>query len=56
MTTPTDAILGPVLAADPGSPLVTHYDVAFGSRIELSAASTANWSRTSSQRPASTAA
>ena len=43
MTTPTDAILGPVLAADPGSPLVTHYDVALGSRIELSAASTANW-------------
>ncbi|WP_309234179.1 TIGR03089 family protein, partial [Dietzia sp. SYD-A1] len=43
MTTAADTVLQPLLAADPGAPLVTHYDLAAPSRIELSVVSTANW-------------
>lgn len=43
MTTAADTVLGPHLATDPGAPLVTHYDLAAPSRVELSATSTANW-------------
>lgn len=43
MTTAADAVIGPLLSADPGAPLVTHYDLAAPSRVELSATSTANW-------------
>ncbi|MGC0364927.1 uncharacterized protein (TIGR03089 family) [Rhodococcus sp. 27YEA15] len=39
----TDALLGPVLAADPAGPRVTYYDDATGERIELSASTLANW-------------
>lgn len=42
-TTAADSVLQPLLAADPGSPLVTHYDIEAPSRVELSATSTANW-------------
>ena len=42
-TTAADTVLQPLLAADPGSPLVTHYDLEAPSRVELSATSTANW-------------
>lgn len=42
-TTAADTVLQPLLAADPGSPLVTHYDIEAPSRIELSITSTANW-------------
>lgn len=43
MNTAADAVLTPLLNADPGAPLVTHYDLAAPSRVELSATSTANW-------------
>ena len=43
MTTAADTVLEPLMATDPGAPLVTHYDLAAPSRIELSAVSTANW-------------
>ena len=39
----TDALLGPLLAADPARPLVTYYDDATGERIELSGTTLANW-------------
>jgi len=40
--TVTDRLLGPLLR-QPSRPLITHYDDAYGSRIELSVATTANW-------------
>ncbi|MDI3314819.1 MAG: TIGR03089 family protein [Mycobacterium sp.] len=43
LTTLTDAILGPMLRADPVGPRITYYDDAAGERIELSAATLANW-------------
>ena len=43
MNTAADTIFQPLLAADPGTPMVTHYDLAAPSRIELSVTSTANW-------------
>ncbi|MBB1053505.1 TIGR03089 family protein, partial [Dietzia sp. B44] len=43
MNTAADTVLQPLLAADPGAPLVTHYDLGAPSRIELSVTSTANW-------------
>lgn len=39
----TEALLKPLLAADPARPLITHYDDRAGSRIELSRATVANW-------------
>ncbi|HEY8373599.1 MAG TPA: TIGR03089 family protein [Pseudonocardiaceae bacterium] len=39
----TDALLGPLLKADPARPLITHYDGRYGSRAELSRATVANW-------------
>ncbi|NMD59175.1 UNVERIFIED_ORG: uncharacterized protein (TIGR03089 family) [Nocardia globerula] len=39
----TDALLGPILAADPAGPRVTYYDDASGERIELSASTLVNW-------------
>ncbi len=51
----TDALLGPILAADPAGPRVTYYDDATGERIELSASTLPTgrqrqriWSATSS--------
>ena len=41
--TVADAVLGPLLAADPARPAVTHYDDATGERVELSATTLANW-------------
>jgi len=38
----TDRLFAPLLSA-PAKPLVTHYDDAVGSRIELSRATVANW-------------
>ncbi|MEU5695389.1 TIGR03089 family protein [Actinosynnema sp. NPDC020468] len=38
----TEALLAPHLA-NPGAPLVTHYDDATGSRVELSVATLVNW-------------
>jgi uncharacterized protein (TIGR03089 family) len=46
LTTPTTlsgAILDPMLRADPVGPRITYYDDATGERIELSAATLANW-------------
>src|SRR5699024_10816220 len=43
VTTAADTVLQPLLEADPGAPLVTHYDLAAPSRVELSVTSTANW-------------
>ncbi|MBH0121187.1 TIGR03089 family protein [Rhodococcus sp. HM1] len=43
MTTLTDALLDPILAADPAGPRITWYDDAAGARIELSAVTLANW-------------
>ncbi|GAB2874708.1 TIGR03089 family protein [Streptomyces mayteni] len=40
--TPAD-LLRSALAADPGRPLLTYYDDATGERVELSAATLANW-------------
>ncbi len=39
----TEALFAPLLAAGPGRPLITHYDDADGSRVELSRATIANW-------------
>jgi uncharacterized protein (TIGR03089 family) len=39
----TDLLLGPILRDDTARPLITFYDDADGSRIELSAATLANW-------------
>lgn len=41
--TVTDALLAPLLAADPARPLVTFYDDARGERIELSGRTFDNW-------------
>ncbi|NUT93319.1 MAG: TIGR03089 family protein [Saccharothrix sp.] len=41
--TVTEVLLTPLLAAGPGRPLITHYDDATGSRVELSRATIANW-------------
>jgi len=43
MTTVTEALFLPLVSADPGRPLITHYDDATGSRVELSRATVANW-------------
>ncbi|UYP17846.1 TIGR03089 family protein [Rhodococcus sp. Z13] len=43
MTTLTDRLLDPILAADPAGPRITWYDDATGARIELSALTLANW-------------
>lgn len=43
MNTAADTVLKPLLALDPGTPMVTHYDLAAPSRVELSVTSTANW-------------
>lgn len=39
----TDDLLAPRMAADPAAPLITHYDAAEDSRIELSVVTTLNW-------------
>lgn len=39
----TDALLGPIMAADSAGPRVTYYDDTSGERIELSASTLANW-------------
>lgn len=39
----TEALLGPLRAAAPSRPLITHYDDAAGTRVELSVATLANW-------------
>lgn len=39
----TEALLDPILAADPAGPRITYYDDATGERIELSALTLANW-------------
>lgn len=39
----TEALLRPLLAASAARPLITHYDDAAGTRVELSVATTANW-------------
>ncbi len=41
--TVTDALLGSLLREDPARPRITHYDDASGARVELSAATLANW-------------
>lgn len=43
MTTLSEAILDPMLRADPVGPRITYYDDATGERIELSAVTLANW-------------
>ena len=43
MTNLSGAILAPMLRTDPASPRITYYDDATGERIELSAATLANW-------------
>ncbi|WP_204079341.1 TIGR03089 family protein [Mycobacterium riyadhense] len=43
LTTLSGAILDPMLRADPVGPRITYYDDAAGERIELSAATLANW-------------
>ncbi|MCV7249868.1 TIGR03089 family protein [Mycobacterium koreense] len=43
VTTVSGAILEPLLRADPVGPRITYYDDATGERIELSAATLANW-------------
>ena len=43
MTTLSGAILDPMLRIDPVGPRITYYDDATGERIELSAATLANW-------------
>lgn len=43
MPTLADALLGPLLAADPMGPRITYYDDATGERIELSTVTLANW-------------
>ena len=39
----TDDLLAPRMAADPATPLITHYDAAEDSRIELSVVTSLNW-------------
>ncbi|CAM3621917.1 TIGR03089 family protein [Kibdelosporangium persicum] len=39
----TEALFRPLLAGDRSRPLITHYDDAAGSRVELSVATLANW-------------
>lgn len=39
----TEALLDPILAADPAGPRITFYDDATGERVELSALTLANW-------------
>ncbi|MDT7783657.1 MAG: hypothetical protein QOF58_2076 [Pseudonocardiales bacterium] len=39
----TEILFTPLLKADSGRPLITHYDDAAGSRVELSRATIANW-------------
>ncbi|TWP48334.1 TIGR03089 family protein [Lentzea tibetensis] len=39
----TEILFGPLVAADPGRPLITHYDDAAVTRIELSRATVRNW-------------
>lgn len=43
LTTLSAAILDPMLRADPAGPRITYYDDATGERVELSAATLANW-------------
>lgn len=43
MKTAADTVFRPLLDIDPGAPMITHYDQAAPSRIELSVTSTANW-------------
>lgn len=43
MTNLSSAILDPLMRADPVGPRITYYDDATGERIELSAATLANW-------------
>lgn len=43
MTNLASAILDPIMRADPVGPRITYYDDATGERIELSAATLANW-------------
>ncbi|WP_264034414.1 TIGR03089 family protein [Mycobacterium interjectum] len=43
LSTLAGAILEPMLRADPVGPRITYYDAAGGERIELSAATLANW-------------
>jgi uncharacterized protein (TIGR03089 family) len=43
VTTLSAALLDPMLRADPVGPRITYYDDATGERIELSAATLANW-------------
>jgi uncharacterized protein (TIGR03089 family) len=43
VTTLSEAILNPMLHADPVGPRITYYDDATGERIELSAVTLANW-------------
>jgi uncharacterized protein (TIGR03089 family) len=39
----TEQVLTPLLRREPARPLITHYDDADGSRVELSVITTANW-------------
>ncbi|KAA2260921.1 TIGR03089 family protein [Solihabitans fulvus] len=39
----TEILFAPLLAAGPARPLITHYDDATGTRVELSRATIANW-------------
>jgi uncharacterized protein (TIGR03089 family) len=39
----TEHLLRPLLSTAAGKPLITHYDDAAGTRVELSVATTANW-------------
>ncbi|MEU7478919.1 TIGR03089 family protein [Lentzea sp. NPDC042327] len=39
----TEILFTPLLKADSGRPLITHYDDAAGTRVELSRATVANW-------------
>ena len=43
LTTVSEAVLTPLLRADPVGPRITYYDDAKGERIELSAVTLANW-------------
>jgi uncharacterized protein (TIGR03089 family) len=43
LSTLSGAILDPMLRADPVGPRITYYDDAVGERVELSAATLANW-------------
>ncbi|MFZ4373965.1 MAG: TIGR03089 family protein, partial [Mycobacterium sp.] len=43
MTNLTDALLDPLLSANPMGPRITFYDDSSGERIELSTVTLANW-------------